>query len=181
MTDAQLIAACLKGDPKAQRVLFDQYTRPLYQVSLRYSKTRMDAEDALQDAWVNIFKGLSTYREEGKLESWMKRIVIHSALRKQRVKWFKNENTDIEKVNDPSFSPQALSQMTADEILGYVLNLPAGYKEIFTLFVIEGYSHKEIGLLLGIEASTSRSKLTRARKKMQSSILLANKNYANVS
>ena len=181
MTDQQLIIASLNNDPKAQRALFDRYTSALFQVSMRYSKTKMDAEDALQESWVKIFKGLENYTEQGKLLAWMKRITIHCALRKRQSSWFTTEEIGLKSKSDPKFNPQAIDQMTADEILGYVLNLPPGYKEVFTLFVIEGYSHKEIGEFLGIEASTSRAKLTTARKKMRQSVLEANKIYSNVS
>ena len=181
MTDQQLIQDSIKGSAKAQRMLFDKYTAPLFLVSQRYSKNKMDAEDALQESWIKIFKALSKYEEQGKLLAWMKRITIHTALRRKQSSWFKNEEIGLDSSVDPRFNPKAVDQMTADEILGYVLNLPPGYKEVFTLFVIEGYSHREIGELLGIQASTSRAKLTIARKKMQKSILEANKIYANVS
>lgn len=181
MTDQQLIADSLKNDHRAQRVLFDRYTSTLFQVSMRYSSTKMDAEDALQEAWINIFKGLEKYNEQGKLLAWMKKITIHCALRKRQSSWFTTEEIGLDYKSIPKFNPQAIDQMSADEILGYVLNLPPGYKEVFTLFVIEGYSHKEIGEFLGIEASTSRAKLTTARKHMRNSVLEANKIYSNVS
>ena len=181
MTDQQLITDSLNNDAQSQRMLFDRYTPALFQVSMRYSKTKMDAEDALQEAWVKIFKGLEKYTEQGKLLAWMKRITIHCALRKRQKSWFTTEEIGIDNGSSPKFNPKAIDQMTANEILGYVLNLPPGYKEVFTLFVIEGYSHKEIGEFLGIEASTSRAKLTTARKKMQKSVLEANKIYSNVS
>ncbi len=181
MTDSQLIKAILRGEAKAQKALFEKHTPGLFQVSLRYSKNEMDAEDVLQDAWMKIFKGLSAYREEGKLFAWMKKIVVHTALRKKERAWFKNESTRIHDIRHPKVDPNAIQDMTADEILGYVLNLPEGYKQVFKLFVIDGFSHKEIGELLNIEASTSRAKLTHARKWMRETIMNANKLYAHES
>jgi len=181
MTDQQLIQASIKGNAKAQRALFNRHTNTLFQVSMRYSKNRMDAEDVMQEAWVKIFKGLEKYQEQGKFVGWMKKIVIHTALRRKQSSWFTNEEIGLDSSVDPRFNPQAVDTMSANEILDYVLNLPPGYKEIFTMFVIEGFSHKEIGEVLGIQASTSRAKLTTARKKMQKSILEANKIYSNVS
>jgi len=181
MTDQQLISSSLNGDSKAQRLLFDRYSDPLFLVSQRYTKNRMDAEDVLQESWIKIFRALDKYKEQGMLLAWMKKIVIHTALGKKRSAWFKKEKVGLENVAEPALQSKAVDKMSADEILSYVLNLPDGYKEIFTLFVIEGYSHKEIGKFLGIEASTSRAKLTMARKKMQESFLKANKIYSYVS
>jgi len=181
VNDQQLIQASIEGNQKAQRLFFEKYTKQLFVASMRYSKNRMDAEDALQEAWINIFKSLGKYREEGKLLGWMKRIVINAALRKKQSSWFKNEEIGLQNSREAKLSPVAIDTMSANEILDHVLNLPPGYKEVFTLFVIDGYSHKEIGDLLNIKASTSRSKLTLARRKMQQSILKGNKIYAYVS
>lgn len=178
MTDQQLVQGCLEGSSKHQKMLFEKFSRPLFQVSRRYSKDTMDAEDVLQDAWIRIFKSLDKYQERGNLLAWMRKIVIHVALRKKERKWFENEKHDLENINPPRIEAKAISQMGAEEILGHVLGLPDGYKEVFKLFVIEGYSHKEIGELMNIKESTSRVKLSKARKRMQECINFSNKFYA---
>ncbi len=181
MTDQQLIKACIAGKAKSQRALFDKYSYPLMQVSMRYSATKADAEDVLQEAWIKIFNALKNYQEQGKFLAWMKMIVIRVALRKKEKASFKNEKAGLSDIVHPKLDPSMIEDMTANEILGYVLNLPKGYQEVFKLFVIDGLSHKEIGELLNIEASTSRAKLTTARRKMQQTIINANKIYAHES
>ncbi len=181
MTERKIIEGCLIQDSKSQRMLFDNYSYPLFQVSMRYSDSKMDAEDVLQEAWVKIFNGLKNYRDEGKFLSWMKTIVIRVALRKKESFWFRNERADIENVPQQGFSPGVVEKMSADEILDQVIQLPSGYKEVFKLFVIDGFSHKEIGRLMNIAESTSRVKLTVARKWMRESILKSNKIYVHES
>lgn len=178
MTNEKLIEGCLSGDRKSQRILFDRYTKSLLSVSRRYSRNTADAEDVVQDSWIKIFNGLKTYNEMGQLEAWMKKIVIRVALRKQQSAAFKKEDLGIADNFHPAINTDVVEKMSADEILDKVLRLPTGYKEIFKLFVIEGYSHREIGELMNIEESTSRAKLTKARKWMRESIVKSQKKFA---
>ena len=153
------------------------YSPFLYNVSRRYTKNTQDAEDALQDAWINIFRNLDQYKEEGRLEAWMKRIVINAALSMYRKKWssvvLTEESFELEK----AFDPCIIKTLEVEDMMRYIKQLPSGYQEIFTLYVIDEFKHEEIGEMLGIGPSTSRAKLSIARKKLKAIIQSSNKIY----
>lgn len=121
------------------------------------------AEDILQDALINILRHIIHYEERGSFEAWMKRIVINTALKSFKKSSFKNEVMELDQVPIKPIDPEVYSKMGAEELMALINQLPHGFREVFNLYSIEGYSHKEITELLGISESTSRSQLTRAR------------------
>jgi RNA polymerase sigma-70 factor (ECF subfamily) len=177
MTEEKLIANCIKGDAQSQRLFFDQYTPTLFAVAIRYARSREDAEDVLQESWVKIFNALSTYENKGKLHSWMKTIVINTALRSNQKAYFKNEKNGFDAMIEESVDPDIIESMNYHEIRALVDKLPDGYAEVFKLAIIDDFKHKEIADLLGIAESTSRVKLTIARKKMQILVNELNNKY----
>ncbi len=167
----ELLRACILEDRSAQKRLFEIYAPKMMSLCRRYTRDRYEAEDVMQDGFVKVFKNLSQYSKEGSFEGWMKRIMINIALKKKTKKSYTNEISGIEEYNHISIMPDIFSAMSADELLVLISKLPEGYRNVFSLYVVEGYSHKEIGKLLKIGESTSRSQLVKARKMLQEQIL----------
>ncbi len=171
MTEYEIINGCLNDNIKCQRMLFEQYAGKMLAVCLRYTKTKMEAEDVLQEAFLRIFKYIHQFKFEGSFEGWLRRIVVNSALKnisKKRINF--SEMTDYNQVS-ATIEPYAYSNLGEDVILKLISQLPEGYRLVFNLNVIEGFSHEEIGNMLSIQASTSRSQLVKARKILQNKIL----------
>lgn len=156
-TEQDLIHGCLQGDREAQCALFEQYKHRMYTTAYHMLHNREQAEDALQDAFVEVFRDLSQYRAESSLGGWIKTIVVRRSLRRiklDRLPQSDNESSEVITWPDP-FSGMDLAQA--------MQQLPAGYRAVFQLVEVEGYSHKETGHLLAISEGTSRSQLHRAK------------------
>lgn len=175
MSEEDLIEGCKKGKRKAQSQLYNQYCGAMLAIAMRYCENRTEAEDALQDAFVNIFKRIKDFegRREGSLTAWIKTIVINSSLSLNRKNKKHNYTEDVTemKIADPNVVP--IEEDNSDEekrerILNAVQELPAGYRSVFNLYVMEGYSHKEIAEILEISENTSKSQLSKARKYLKS-------------
>lgn len=163
----EIIKGCKKQDPRFQKALVVQYSGLLMAVSRRYAKDTESAKDVLQEALIKIIKALPAYQEQGNFEAWIKRIVINTALRFFDKGSFRNELYMIEDVPEKSIAPDVYSNLAADELILVINELPATYRTIFNLHAIEGFSHREISEMIGIEESTSRSQLTRARSMLR--------------
>jgi RNA polymerase sigma factor (sigma-70 family) len=135
----------------------------------------MEAEDVLQDAFIKVFDNIHKFEGKGSFEGWIRRIVVNTALKNTMRHSFQKELLGVENVIEMSEDPSVFSKMTEDELLKIISQLPDGYRTVFNLFVIEDYSHREIGEALGIEESTSRSQLVKARNMLQHKILVAQK------
>lgn len=171
MTEYELIKGCLKKDVKCQRLLFEQHAGKMMSICLRYSKDSMEAEDMLQEAFTKVFHYLHQYKFEGSFEGWVRKIVVNTSLRN-----IKKHKINFSAINDysentPQLEPYAYSNLGEEDILKLIHGLPEGYQLIFNLNVIEGFSHEEIGVMLKIQPSTSRSQLVKARKMLQNQIL----------
>jgi RNA polymerase sigma factor (sigma-70 family) len=174
LSEKELIAACLKGEPLAQKQLYEQYSRMLYGVCLRYARDNSEAQDMLQEGFIRIFKYLKNFEYKGNFEGWMKRIVVNVALRLIDSAAHKHE---ISPEIFPEYSTEAeiVPQLCAAEMLGYLRRLPQGYRTVFNLFALEDFSHAEIAKELGITESTSRSQLTKARQMLRQLITVEEK------
>jgi RNA polymerase sigma factor (sigma-70 family) len=166
----ELIEACIKGDREAQRNLYDIFSKKMYMVCLRYTKSTEEAEDVLQEAFVKIFNNLKGYRGDSRLAYWMKRIVVNTALNSHRKKLYMYPMVDIDDVNYTVETKKPIPEFSLDELLKMIHELPTGCQTVFNLFAIEGYSHKEISEMLEISISTSKSQFARARKLLQEKI-----------
>lgn len=165
--EAEFILACTRNEEWAQKMLYEEFYPKLYPVSLRYTKHKEEALDILHEGFLKIFKNISKYKQGTNLEAWLKRIVINTAIDHYRKK-SRTRTTDIEDAHDVcSMDADAVSQMNAEAILEAITELPDQYRTIFNLFIIEGYSHNEISEKLGINESTSRSNLAKARKRLK--------------
>ncbi|MDR1675447.1 MAG: sigma-70 family RNA polymerase sigma factor [Tannerella sp.] len=171
MSEKQLIAGCLKGDRKSQKELYDLYSRKMMGVCLRYVGDRETARDLLQDAFVKVFTSLDTFTGTGTLDGWIRAIFVNSALEHLRKRDILRDSIDIESMHEVlEDEDTAISKMSAGELMELVQSLPEGFKAVFNLYAIEGYSHKEIAGKLHITESTSRSQYARARKWLQERI-----------
>ena len=175
MSVEEIIRGCIKNDPESQRLLVVRYMPLLLTVSRRYTPINEDAEDVLQDAFIKIFGALRQFdAQKGSLEAWMRKIVINTALKKLNNKCFKFERK-LEPFDDIQINPSAYKHLLEEDVMALINNLPDGYRQIFNLAVIEGYKHKEIAELLGIEESTSRSNLSKAKKLLRKKLSIQKK------
>ena len=166
----ELIEACVKGDRLAQRNLYDIFSKRMYMVCLRYTKSQQEAEDVLQDSFIKIFKNLEGYRGDSRLDYWIKRIVVNTALNSKRKKLYMYPMVDIDDVKNDYDHSKELSGFQMEELLNMIRELPTGCRTVFNLFAIEGYSHKEIAEMLDVSEGTSKSQFSRARKLLQEKI-----------
>lgn len=166
LNEKELIEGCRKGSRTAQRALYDRFCKKLMVVCLRYSKSTAEAEDILQEGFVKVFQGLEGFRQDAKLETWITRIMVNTALNHHRKKLYLYPMVDIEKT-DHQEAPESLSGLHFTELLTMIQSLPQGCQIVFNLFAIEGYSHKEIAEMLGISEGTSKSQFARARALLQ--------------
>lgn len=164
MDDITLVSACTKGDSRAQRALFDKFAPKMLSICKRYIPNGEESEDVLQDAFVKIFQKIGDFKQEGSLEGWMRRIVVNTALdaiRKNK-KWLGVAQVEAVE-NQVSFDDNAFDNMDVNHLLQMINDMPDGYRVVFNMFAIEGYSHKEIADTLGVSENTSKSQYSRAR------------------
>ncbi len=159
-----LIAQCLKCDTTAQYELYQKYSPKMFGVCLRFAKCREEAEDILQEGFIKVFRNLKTFRNEGKLEAWIRRIMVNTAINFYKRKYPAFPDIDFDRLQLKHHSHDDITAiMSHKEILETVQKLPKGYRMVFNLYVIEGYTHKEIGNMLNISVNTSKSQLSRAK------------------
>jgi RNA polymerase sigma factor (sigma-70 family) len=148
-------------------MLFSNYAGRLLTICRRYATDIQEAEDILQDAFVRIFDNLDQFRFECPLEGWMRRIVVNTAIRHCKKKKIHFKEVDERVMQSPSYEPGIYSHLSEEEILKLIQLLPDGYRMVFNLYVIDGYSHEEIASMMGIHDGTSRSQLAKARRLLQ--------------
>jgi RNA polymerase sigma-70 factor (ECF subfamily) len=162
--DTTLVTACLKGDPRAQKTFFEKFAPKMFAVCLRYMGDSDDAQDTLQDGFVKVFSKLADFKNEGVLEGWIRRIIVNTcldAIRKNQKTKFDVSISDVE--YQLEYNDTGLQSLELEELMNLVQSMPNGYRVVFNMFAIEGYSHKEIGEKLGINENTSKSQYLRAR------------------
>lgn len=169
MDEAWVIEECRKGNPKAQRSLYEYFAPRMMGVCIRYAGNRDAAGDLLQDGFVKVFTRLDEYTATGSLEGWVRRIFINCALEKIRKERIFSKVIEGE-IDVEDTLPSVLETLTEMEMLQMIRLLPEGYRAVFNLFAIEGFSHKEIGEMLHITEGTSRSQYARARQSLQEMI-----------
>jgi RNA polymerase sigma-70 factor (ECF subfamily) len=171
-SDRELIEKCLAHEPKAQEALYKRFASRMYGVCLRFSRNTLEADDLLQEGFIKVFNYLKDYRFEGSLEGWVRRTIVNTAINYHKHKAKELSEVSIEKMDSEApVAEEAIDRMSADELLLLIQQLPEGYRVVFNLYVIEGYSHQEIGELLGISENTSKSQLSRARMSLQHKII----------
>ena len=168
----RLLKACIQGDRKAQRKLYEQLAPKMFPVCLRYMNNREMAEDVMQDGFVTLFSKLDSSSGTGSFEGWARKIFVNTALMQLRRNDVLKESDNLDDAWDiGSPDPSAIQEIGHKELLELIAELPPGFRTVFNMYVIEGYSHKEIADELGISENTSRSQLQRARVILQKKIL----------
>ncbi|EZH74648.1 RNA polymerase sigma-70 factor [Aquimarina atlantica] len=162
MDTRKLIKKCQKNNRKAQSELFHLYRDTLFALSLKYCKNYNEAEDNLQDSFITIFKKINQYNFKGSFEGWMKRITINKAIDKYKKTPFTDININKENIADTKIDTETLN-LSLDELLKYIQELPDRYRLVFNLYELDEYSHKEIAKMLHISEGTSKSNLHRAK------------------
>ena len=165
-----MIQGCKEGDRKAQKAFYDYFASKMLGVCMRYAKDRAEAEDMLQESFIKLYQSMHTYRGEGNFEGWVRRVVVFNAINlyKHRLRHFK-EDLDVQDY-DAKYDDDIISKISVKEILAFVQQMPDGYRLIFNLYAVEGFTHKEIGEQLGIAIGTSKSQYSRARDWMKKAL-----------
>ena len=166
LNENKLVEHCLKGDRRSQEALYHEFYEDLYKIGRRYLANHQDAEDALIQAYSKVFRSLETfqYQGEGSLGRWIRTIMIHESIKLINKRRSNELNDSLEDLQIETTSADSLAQMQAADLMKMIEHLPTGYRMVFNLYVIEGYTHKEIGELMKISENTSKTQLMKARK-----------------
>jgi RNA polymerase sigma factor (sigma-70 family) len=169
-TENDLINGSIAGDRRIQEMLYQRFAPKMYAVCLRYSNNSDDAQDLLQEGFIKVFRNLEKFRKEGSFEGWIRRVFVNTAIEHYRRKVNLNTISEKEERTIEDGAWNVLDQMAAKDIIELVQELSPGYRSVFNMYVIEGYSHKEIGDMLEISEGTSKSQLARAKAILQKKV-----------
>ncbi len=170
LSETDLIQGCINGDRQMQEVLYQKYSSKMYGVCLRYSGNVEDSNDLLQEGFIKVFKNLGKFRGEGSFEGWIRRIFVNTAIEhfRKKIKLYNVSEVQENTIEDTDLN--ILDTLAEKDIIALVNELSPGYKTVFNMHVIEGYSHKEIADALGITEGTSKSQLARAKGVLKKSL-----------
>lgn len=167
ISESDLVEGCRQGDRKLQKELYERFAPKMFGVCLRYAGTTEEAEDILQEGFVKVFNKIGSFRGEGSFEGWIRRIIVNTAIEHFRRKTYLQPVTEREEETVESDYLSVLDSLAEKDIIGLVQQLSPGYRSVFNMYVVEGYTHKQIGELLGISEGTSKSQLSRAKAILQ--------------
>jgi RNA polymerase sigma factor (sigma-70 family) len=159
-----LISECIAGNQKALAELYHHFAPKMFGICLRYAKDATEAEDNLQDGFIKVFANLKTFRNDGSLEGWIRRIIINVSLEKIRKQHLMYPVEDVSIYDTINFSDDVIAKISADDLMKLIQELPPRYRLVFNLYVMEGMSHQEIAKEMSITQGTSKSNLARARE-----------------
>jgi RNA polymerase sigma-70 factor (ECF subfamily) len=162
-SETDLIKGCIDGDRQMQKMLYQIYSPKMYGVCLRYSENVDDANDILQEGFIKVYKNINKFRSEGSFEGWIRRIFINTSIEHFRKKIKFNNISEVQENTIEDESIDVFNSLSAKDIIKAIDQLSPGYKTVFNMHVIEGYSHKEIADILEITEGTSKSQLARAK------------------
>ncbi|MGN6248164.1 MAG: RNA polymerase sigma factor [Ginsengibacter sp.] len=162
-SESDLIKGCIEGNPEMQKLLYDLYSSKMYGVCLRYAENVEDANDVMQEGFIKVYRSLPKFRAEGSFEGWIRRIFVNTSIEHYRKKTKKYNITEVQENTIEDNELSALDSLATKDILNIINELSPGYKQVFNMHVVEGYSHKEIAEILGITEGTSKSQLARAK------------------
>jgi RNA polymerase sigma factor (sigma-70 family) len=165
--EGQMVRALQKGDPKAQRYFYDKYAARMLAVCVRYLTEQMEAEDVMIEGFMKVFERIDQFKGEGSFEGWVRRLITNEALMRLRSRRHIEVDIEAPEAQYQTNFDWADTSLETDDLLLLIGKLPTGYRTIFNLYAIEGYSHAEIAEQLGISESTSKSQLHRARGLLQ--------------
>lgn len=176
LSDQELIVACLKNNRKAQRELYDRFSPMMKGICMRYANSEIEADDILQESFIKVFKNLKKYSDTGKLGAWIRRITVNMAIEFYRKRAVQSQHmNDLALEAETHGSVELFETIDLEILQQEIQNLPDGFRVVFNLYAIEGFTHKEIGQQLGISDGTSKSQFSRAKKLLQKKV---NETYA---
>lgn len=161
--DTDLIEGCINGDRRMQQALYERFAPKMYGVCLRYAGNAEEAEDILQESFIKVFKKIGSYRGEGSFEGWIRRIFVNTAIEHFRKKTYLQPITEQEESSVEGNYLSVLDNLAEKDIVNLVQQLSPGYRTVFNMYVVEGYTHRQIAEILGISEGTSKSQLSRAK------------------
>lgn len=170
LSETDLIKGCIDGNRQMQELLYKKFSPKMYGVCLRYSGSVDDANDLLQEGFIKVFKNLQKFRGEGSFEGWMRRIFVNTSIEHFRKKVKLYNVSEVQENTIEDISLNILDTLAEKDLIAIVNELSPGYKTVFNMHVIEGFSHKEIADMLGITEGTSKSQLARAKGVLKKSI-----------
>ncbi len=171
MTEEELLKGCIEERQECQREFYKRFAGKMMVVCTRYAKDKLEAEDMLQDGFIKVFDNIGKFKQEGSLEGWVRRIMVNTALNKIRTNKMKFEDIDGMGSQFVDGDSGILDKLSEEAILKIIAQLPNGYRYVFNMFAIEGFTHREIAEKLGIEEASSRSQYAKARKYLQNQII----------
>jgi RNA polymerase sigma-70 factor (ECF subfamily) len=175
MTEEAILQGCLQNKPSAQKELYQKYSSKMLGVCYRYGHNREDAEDMLQEGFIKVFSQIHTFENRGSLEGWIRRITVHTCINVLKKNKKFNESVDLIHATTIQMREDAIpSIIQAKQVIECIRLLPIGYRTVLNLYAIEGFSHREIGEMLDIEESTSRSQYTRAKAMLENTLVMKN-------
>ncbi|MFL5774337.1 MAG: RNA polymerase sigma factor [Flavisolibacter sp.] len=166
-SESDLIDGCIRGDRKMQYELYQRFAPKMYGVCLRYAGKAEEAEDILQEGFIKVFNKMSSYRGEGSFEGWIRRIFVNTAIEHFRKKTYLQPITETEEASVEGKYLSVLDKLAEKDIIQLVQQLSPGYRTVFNMYVIEGYTHRQIAEALNISEGTSKSQLSRAKMILQ--------------
>ncbi|GGH18035.1 RNA polymerase sigma factor [Pedobacter zeae] len=170
-TIEDLMEGCKAGDRKMQELLYRQTAAKMLAVCMRYAKDRMEAEDVLQMGYIKIFQKIKEYRGDGSFEGWMRRVMVNTAIESYRKNLRSLNVVEIDEAYEQPSTGFDFGTLGMQDLMKAIQKLADGYRMVFNMYVIEGYSHKEIGEALGISEGASKSQLSRARAILKEEII----------
>lgn len=180
-TEAQLIVALKRGESRAHKVVYERFAGKMLAVCTRYCANRDDAEEVMLDGFMRVFEKIEQFREEGSFEGWIRRIMVTESLMfLRKAKQWRQEVPIDEVTVEPDYE-WANTAVNENDLMRLVNQLPDGYRTVFNLYAIEGYTHAEIAEMLGISEGTSKSQLSRARMMLQANLKKMEQDFRNVS
>lgn len=166
-SDSDLLEGCIQGNRTAQRELYNRFAPKMYGICLRYAANAEEAEDILQEGFIKVFRKVSSFRREGSFEGWIRRIFVNTAIEQYRKRMYLQPITEHEETTVEGKYLSVLDSLAERDIIKLVQQLSPGYRTVFNMYVVEGYSHKQIAEHLGISEGTSKSQLSRAKQILQ--------------
>jgi RNA polymerase sigma-70 factor (ECF subfamily) len=160
----QIIRDCIANKSDAQYKLYKHYASKMYAICLRFAKINQEADDILQEGFIKVFENLKNFRNEGSFEGWIKRIIVNTAINYIKKNTIYHQEEDIENIGDIFIDEtEEILNITQDELIKLIQELPSGKRLVFNLYEIEGYTHKQIADMLNISESTSKTQLAKAK------------------
>ncbi len=169
-SESDIIEGCILGNPRMQRILYEKFSPKMYALCIRYAGNTDDAQDILQDGFVKVFGNIARFKGTGSFEGWIRRIIVNTAIehfRKKNTLQVIDEHTENQLADDHT---NIFNLLEAKELLEVIKSMPAGYRTVFNLYAVEGYTHKEIAAMMNLTEGTSKSQYARAKSWLQERI-----------